>query len=65
MCGLFRSRTIAAIAYSAILIWFMVRPDTITVFGLSDNNDAGRLPSFLHWASFSLSSRTWYESMQN
>lgn len=46
MCGLFRSRTIAAIVYSAILIWFMVRPDTITVFGLSDNNDAGRLPSF-------------------
>ncbi|KGC14321.1 acyltransferase family protein [Burkholderia gladioli] len=46
MCGLFRSKTAAAIAYSAILIWFMARPDTISVFGLSNNNDAGRLPSF-------------------
>lgn len=46
MCGLFRSRHLASAVYSAMLLWFLIRPDSISVFGLMNNNDAGRLPSF-------------------
>ncbi|MBN3726977.1 acyltransferase family protein [Burkholderia sp. Ac-20379] len=46
MCGLFRFKWGAAAVYGASIVWFMARPDSISAFGLLDNNDAGRLPAF-------------------
>jgi peptidoglycan/LPS O-acetylase OafA/YrhL len=46
MCGLFRSRAAAALAAVATIIWFLYRPESITILGVSNVNDAGLLPAF-------------------
>lgn len=46
MCGLFRYRIAATAVYGGILLWFLVWPDSISIFGFANNNDAGRLPAF-------------------
>jgi peptidoglycan/LPS O-acetylase OafA/YrhL len=46
MCGLLRLKVVAAFACGAVIVWFLYRPDSISIFGLPNNNDAGRLPAF-------------------
>ncbi|HDR9029968.1 TPA: acyltransferase [Burkholderia vietnamiensis] len=46
LCGLFRSKLAAGAVYSAGIVWFLMRPESISVFGLLDVNDGGRLPAF-------------------
>ncbi|AQG98354.1 hypothetical protein A9R05_05585 [Burkholderia sp. KK1] len=46
MCCLFRLKAVAFTLCAASVIWFMANPESITVFGMLNVNEAGTLPAF-------------------